>query len=169
VQSQNAPSLFPCAKSLRRWISSQIGWLTQNSEPSSQPADPRDGDVYRFGEACYSAARSFLIKKFRLLDRTAGKLAALRAVKCRSLTDYTDFYLRLTMAKPDVDRLDGNAISESAYLRQYMDALPDNVRERLMSEVDYAANSRNIEWCDDLLVVGKRGVLTQHNKIATKS
>ena len=43
VQSQNAPSLFPCAKSLRRRISSQIGWLTQNSEPSSQPADPRDG------------------------------------------------------------------------------------------------------------------------------
>ena len=27
----------------RRRISSQIGWLTQNSEPSSQPADPRDG------------------------------------------------------------------------------------------------------------------------------
>ena len=26
-----------------RRISSQIGWLTQNSEPSSQPADPRDG------------------------------------------------------------------------------------------------------------------------------
>ena len=43
VQSQNAPSLFPCAKSLRRRISSQIGWLTQNSELSSQPADPRDG------------------------------------------------------------------------------------------------------------------------------
>ena len=43
VQSQNAPSLFPCAKSLRRRISSQIGWLTQNSDPSSQPADPRDG------------------------------------------------------------------------------------------------------------------------------
>ena len=43
VQSQNAPSLFPCAKSLRRRISSQIGWLTQTSEPSSQPADPRDG------------------------------------------------------------------------------------------------------------------------------
>ena len=43
VQSQNAPSLFPCAKSLRRRISSQIGWLTQNSEPSSQPADPCDG------------------------------------------------------------------------------------------------------------------------------
>ena len=43
VQSQNAPSLFPCAKSLRRRISSQIGWLTQNPEPSSQPADPRDG------------------------------------------------------------------------------------------------------------------------------
>ena len=44
VQSQNAPSLFPCAKSLRRRISGQIGWLTQNSEPSSsQPADPRDG------------------------------------------------------------------------------------------------------------------------------
>ena len=32
VQSQNAPSLFSCAKSLRRRISSQIGWLTQNSE-----------------------------------------------------------------------------------------------------------------------------------------
>ena len=32
VQSQNAPSLFPCAKSLRRRISSQIGWLTQNSD-----------------------------------------------------------------------------------------------------------------------------------------
>ena len=30
MQSQNAPSLFPCAKSLRRRISSQIGWLTQN-------------------------------------------------------------------------------------------------------------------------------------------
>ena len=43
VQSQNAPSLFPCAKSPRRRISSQIGWLTQNSDPSSQPADPRDG------------------------------------------------------------------------------------------------------------------------------
>ena len=43
MQSQNAPSLFPCAKSLRRRISSQIGWLTQNSDPSSQPADPRDG------------------------------------------------------------------------------------------------------------------------------
>ena len=32
MQSQNAPSLFSCAKSLRRRISSQIGWLTQNSE-----------------------------------------------------------------------------------------------------------------------------------------
>jgi hypothetical protein len=26
-ETQNAPSLFPCAKSLRRRISSQIGWL----------------------------------------------------------------------------------------------------------------------------------------------
>ena len=69
-------------------------------------------------------AKAFLIENYGLQDRVGPKLAVLSSIKCKTLEDYPDFYLRLTQARAEVLKLDPNSATDSFYLRTFNDALP---------------------------------------------
>ena len=131
---------------VRQHVTDHVDQETDNLSVTS-PAK-----VFARCKAQYSAARTFLISTYRLVNRGEVKLDAISKLKWKDLANYQNFYLNFDRQRKALMRIDASLVSDSAVLRIYNAALPNSIHQRLLEKDDYDQHVHDLNWRHDLIV-----------------